>query len=611
MLSPVDEIKSKIDIVDLIQEYLPLKQSGANFKARCPFHEEKTPSFMVNREKQFYHCFGCHESGDIFTFIQKMENIDFLEALKILANKAGVALPDYNPQEASLKTRVLAILEEAGSWFASQLFNAQTAHKALNYLRNGRQLNETTIKEWQLGYALDSWEALSTYLKNKGYKYEEIIQSGLVVVKNSSQTNGYYDRFRDRIMFPILDYQGNVVGFTGRAMKKEETAKYINTPQNLVYNKSEVVFGLFQAKQQIKTEDKVIIVEGNMDVISSHQAGIKNVVAVSGTALTEEQIKRLQRLTNNFIFAFDADEAGLRAAERSIVLAWQAEANVKVIAIPRSLAKDPDELIKKDKLTWQKLIKQATPAMDYFFDFYLPVDIKNDIARKKEATKFLLALILRLANPIEQDEYLRRLAERIDVREAALREAFDKAKARKYFKIKKTANDTKETTVQTNSQSDKYISIAERLLAAALVDNDYFDYINQELDIQFLPESVKPLYSNIVLYYTKEYKKRSAERDLLVYFKETKPDLINTFRRLIIIRDELNKLKQHELIDEIKKLNVVLRKKYIQTQLKTIEKQIKKTEQILKQNGHSEDLEKKLETLLISYSQLSHELKGI
>ncbi|PIR80867.1 DNA primase, partial [Candidatus Kuenenbacteria bacterium CG10_big_fil_rev_8_21_14_0_10_39_14] len=399
------------------------------FKARCPFHEEKTPSFMVNRERQFFHCFGCQESGDVFSFLQKMENIEFPEALKILANKAGVKLPEYNPQMANLKTRVLEMQAVAMAWFHNQLLNSAAGQKALSYLKDKRKLSAATIEEWQLGYALDSWDALSQYLKGKNFTHQEILQSGLVVPKERSQD--YYDRFRDRVMFPIEDYHGNIVGFTGRTLKEDEGAKYINTPQTAVYNKSEVIFGLYKAKAAIKDEDQVVIVEGNMDVIASSGAKIKNVVAVSGTALTVEQIRILKRLTNDFIFAFDADQAGIRAAERSIGLAWSEEAKVKVIAINQSLGKDPDEIIRRDVALWKKLIAAALPAMDYFFEMKFRGYQPEEIESKKQVARDLLNLIIQLASPLEYDYYLKKLAEKLEVREEALREAVKKARQQK------------------------------------------------------------------------------------------------------------------------------------------------------------------------------------
>ncbi len=605
MLSPVDEIKAKIDIVDLIQEYFPLKAGGVNFKACCPFHEEKTPSFMVNREKQFYHCFGCHESGDIFNFIQKIEGVDFPEALKILANKAGVTLPSYDPKMANLKTRVLSVIEEAVEWFHAQLLNSQTGLITLKYFKERRKLTEKTIDEWRLGYALDSWEALSHYLKSKNYSDEEIIQSGLVVPKDGVRR--YYDRFRDRAMFPIEDYQGNVVGFTGRAMKVEESAKYVNTPQSLVYNKSEVIFGLYKAKQFVRQQNSVIIVEGNMDVISSYQAGVKNVVAVSGTALTSEQIKILQRLTNNFIFCFDADEAGLRAAERSIILAWQSEINVKVIAIDNKLGKDPDEIIVKDANLWKDLVKKAKSAMDYFFDYYLENNDISDIENKKEVTKNLLNLIIKLVNPIEQDEYIHKLADRINVREESLREVIVNAKRKK----KDIYNKARDNDIQDFRKSvtvDRKKIMSERILAIAAYDNEYFDYISQHLDIDFLSDDLKGLYTSLNIYYTKGHKAENKETDIYDYLAKDNGNLLDIVRRLIILKDELAQFKNYEIVEEAKRLITELKKNSIKHRMTIIEKQIKQLENNLKVKSNMEQ-RVDLEHLVEEYSQLSHQLK--
>ena len=605
MLSPVDEIKSKIDIVDLIQEYFPLKAGGVNFKACCPFHEEKTPSFMVNREKQFYHCFGCHESGDIFNFIQKIESVDFPEALKILANKAGVTLPSYNPKISNLKTKVLSVIEETTKWFHTQLLNSQAGYVTLKYFKEQRKLTEKTINEWQLGYALDSWEVLGNYLKSKNYNDEEIIQSGVVVPKEGARR--YYDRFRDRAMFPIEDYQGNVVGFTGRAMKAEESAKYVNTPQSLVYNKSEVIFGLYKAKQFIRQQDSVIIVEGNMDVVSSHQADVKNVVAVSGTALTNEQIKILQRLTNNFIFAFDADEAGLRAAERSIILAWQAEVSVKVIAIDYKTGKDPDEIIKSDVNLWKDLIKEAKPAMDYFFDFYLKNYKPNDIENKKEITKELLNLIVKLVNPIEQDEYVHKLADKVSVREEALREVIINVKKNR----KKSNSYNKDIEVKKTQKPvviDKQRVISERILAIATYDSEYFEYISQNLDINFLSSGLRDLYTSLNIYYTKEHKDKNEDIDIFDFIIKNNIDLTEKVRGLIILKDELSQFKDYEIIDEVKRLIVELKKYNTRQQMLVVEKKIKQLEDDLKIKDNIEQ-QNMLNSLVVEYSQLTHRLK--
>ncbi len=603
MLSPVDEIKSKIDIVDLIQEYLPLKPSGANFKALCPFHEEKTPSFMVSREKQFYHCFGCHESGDIFTFIQKMENVDFPEALKILANKAGVRLPEYNPQSASLKTKILEMNELAREWFQGQLFNAQTADKAKSYLIEQRGLDELTIKKWGLGYALDSWDALSNYLKTKGYSDEEIIQSGLVVVKSNGRE--YYDRFRDRIIFPIEDYHGNVVGFTGRAMKAEESAKYVNTPQTLAYNKSEVVFGLYQAKAEIKKQDKVIVVEGNMDVISSHQAGIKNVVAVSGTAFTAEQIKILQRLTNNFVFAFDADEAGQRAAERSVAAAWQAEANAKVLAIDKELGKDPDEIIRHNKQQWLELVKRAKPAMDYFLELYVDRSKLGEVEYKKSVAAKLLSLVIKVANLIERDMYIKKLAEKLDVAEDLLREVVEK-KIQK--KTKPQPVEQAEKEVQTKSHQQKELEMVKWLLAAAFKEEEFFQQLKGKLDELCTDSSLLEVYKMLDIFYNREQFRADEAPEPDVWLIGKLPQQAALIREIEAIRQEMADLTEKDIVKEMERMLAELKRERLKIKLRDLEVGIKSAEQALKE-APDEAKKQYLNGLLEEYVNLSNQLK--
>ncbi len=606
MQSPTDEIKSKIDIVDLIGEYFPLKQAGTNFKALCPFHEEKTPSFTVSREKQFYHCFGCGKSGDIFNFIQDMERVEFPESLKILANKAGVRLPEYNPKRENLKTRLMNINENAKQWFESQMYNTESGKKAYSYLVDERGLKKEIIQSWALGYALDSWDALNKYLLDKGYIEKEIMQSGIVVVKEGGR--GYYDRFRHRVMFPIEDYHGNLVGFTGRALREDDSAKYINSPQSLIYNKSEVIFGLYKAKQAIKQKDFVVIVEGNMDVIASHQAGVENVVAVSGTALTQQQVSLLKRLSNNFVFCFDSDEAGSRAQRRSIEMAWQNEINVKVAVINSELAKDPDELIKKDVAQWQNIIEQAIWAMDYFFDLYLEKYNPNDIASKKEVAKELLNLIIKLKNSIERDSYIKKLSEKIDVSESALREAINKANTPKRFRASDSQEDQRGNQMVKENINKPY-AVSERLFAYMLKDEEYADYIAENLDVGELPINAVELYKALNVYYTKGY--ISQDKSLINYIEEYYPNLKTQAETVEMLSAELANLTQAESVSEIKNLIDYLKQSYIKKQLKQTEDEIRKLEAAM---GNLTEQEKckyqeKLNRLLENFSYYSKQLK--
>jgi len=423
MPTPVEDIKSKLDIVDLVQEYVPLKQSGANFKGLCPFHNEKTPSFMVSRERQFFKCFGCGEGGDIFTFLQKMENLEFPEVLKILAEKAGVKIvrQNYNPAFENLKTKLYNLHETAVQFYQEQL-RLPTGRAALDYLLISRGLTENILKEFQIGLAPNTWDMLSKFLKTQGFSDQEIKQSGLVVEKTGDYNGlNYYDRFRWRIMFPILDHHGNIVGFTARALDKNESAKYINTPQTLIYNKSQVLYGLDKAKSAIREKGYVILVEGNMDVVASYKAGVKNVVASSGTSLTQDQLKNLKRYTENLALCFDADSAGVRAAERGVDLIWTNGMNVKVIILPEKF-KDPDELVKNNPAVWATVSQRLINFMDYLLAVNLAGKNLADIDVKRQITAKILPWLNKLANPIDTDHYLKELSKRLNVSENSLKE---------------------------------------------------------------------------------------------------------------------------------------------------------------------------------------------
>jgi len=507
---------------------------------------------------------------------------------------------------ANLKTRVLEMQAVAMAWFHNQLLNSAAGQKALSYLKDKRKLSAATIEEWQLGYALDSWDALSKYLKGKNFTDQEILQSGLVVPKERSQD--YYDRFRDRVMFPIEDYHGNIVGFTGRTLKEDEGAKYINTPQTVVYNKSEVIFGLYKAKAAIKDEGKVVIVEGNMDVIASSGAKVKNVVAVSGTALTVEQIRILKRLTNDFIFSFDADQAGIRAAERSIGLALSQEVKVKVIAINQSLGKDPDEIIKRDVALWKKLIAEAPWAMDYFFEMKFRGYQKEEIESKKQVARDLLNLIIQLASPLEHDYYLKKLAEKLEVREEALREAVKKAGQQKKSRVAGQAGAQTQQADKNVKSIDRKAAVAERLLAGMMARMDYMEYVGENLVIEYLPMACQEFYKMLAVYYTKEYKQGGKVED---YIKENQPELGDQLNCLMILKEELKQLSDNEFLAEIKRLIFELKKDFIKSKLSEVAKEISNNEDKLKKSeaAGKEELKNKIDKLMQEFSELSGQLK--
>ena len=439
MLSPSEEIKNKLDIVEVISQYLKLQKVGANYKALCPFHKEKTPSFFVSPARQIWHCFGCNLGGDIFTFLMKIENIEFKEALEILAKKAGVKLSYESPQVRSQKQRLIDINKEAVGFFEKNLWQNK---EVIEYLHQ-RGLKDETMKEFHLGWALDDWQALSGFLIKKGFKPEEIVAAGLAISKKepvaissksqkadySIQEKDIYDRFRARIIFPIDNPSQQIVGFTGRVFQGkqplktikdiERIGKYVNSPQTLIFDKSTILYGLSKSKPYLHSQEETLLVEGQMDFLAAWQEGIKNIVATSGTALTPYQLKILKRYNSTLILGFDMDEAGERAAERTIELALAKEFNIKVLRLEQG--KDlADYLLSKEKKEKDKLIKQAEPIMDFYFERAKKVGDQNGIEGKKAIASYFLPKIKKLTNALERSFWLNKLSRFLNISEQVL-----------------------------------------------------------------------------------------------------------------------------------------------------------------------------------------------
>jgi DNA primase len=419
-MDAVSEVKSRLSIEDVISEYVQLKRTGRNFKGISPWTNEKTPSFIVSPEKQIWHDFSSGKGGDMFTFVQEMEGLDFRGTLELLARKAGVDLDQFKSSKpgvsTELKNRALEVLELAAKFYQKQL----TVNKpALDYLTKQRGFSRQTIITWRLGYAPNTGFALTNFLTKQGFTTDEMKRAGVIFQRARHSS----DMFRGRIMIPLADSHGQIVGFTARLLADEPDApKYINTPQTVTYDKSRQVFGLHLAKEAIRKEGFVVVAEGNLDVISSYQAGVTNVVASAGTAMTEQHIKELKRFTGDIRLSFDADRAGIAATERVIPMAQKAEVALRIITIKD--AKDPDELIRKDVHFWNQAIEQAQYAPDWLIDRYHDeVDIKT-AAGKKAFTDALLGTIRRLRDPIEQEHYLKKIAELTDTSFEAVKSKF-------------------------------------------------------------------------------------------------------------------------------------------------------------------------------------------
>ena len=526
-MSDIQKIKDSLQVQDIVGEYVELKSAGANQKGLCPFHHEKTPSFMVSPQKQIWHCFGCHKGGDIFTFLQEIEGIEFFEALKILAKKANIPLDlkKADPHIASLKERLVILHEYSADFFALTLKNSNSAKYARDYIEK-RGLTKNDIKKFQLGYAAESWDSLYTFLKKKSFSKNEIKESGLVVQKADGQ---YYDRFRDRLMFPLADQNGTVIGFSGRTLKKETgAAKYINSPQTLLYNKSAFLYGLDKAKQKIKQLEYAIIVEGYMDVIASSGAGITNTVAASGTALTIDQIKLLKRYANNVILAFDFDTAGLNASLRGIDLAWQERFSVKIAKLEQG--KDPDDVIREDPKKWKHAIAHSVHVIDHYLNILTEKYNPKSADGKKKIAKELIPILARIGDKIEQTHYLQKLSSIINVEENILRQELPAHQSRLiaqddsrlYSPSVKTAKNSARLLNRVAAILIKYpacikhIKDIEPLFSdGSLVKNlyisliKYYDDVRDEFSIdsfrKTLDDSAKKVLDNLELFADKEY----------------------------------------------------------------------------------------------------------
>ena len=416
-MNDVEQVKERLDIAEVISGYLPLKQAGRNLKASCPFHQEKTASFIVSPEKGIWHCFGCDEGGDVISFVMKYEGLEFRPALELLARKAGIELTPQGPhdnQAASRRQRLLRAVAWAVKYYQASLVRNQPA---LTYATKVRGLTKPTIQDFQIGYAPDDWNALSQFLAKKGFTALELKQAGLAGHKAGRSTP--YDLYRGRLMFTICDGRGAPVGFTGRVLSDDVQPKYLNTPQTELYDKSRIIFGLHLAREAIRSADEVVLVEGNMDVVASHQAGVKQVVAASGTAITIPQLKTLGRLTKNIKVCFDADAAGLRATERIIELSQNLGLVLSMVRLPQG--KDPDELINRDVVAWRQAIAQASYVVDYLFEELEGHYNLATATGKRQYSDRLVASLRRLGDPVEQDHYVKRLASKLGIGDEAVR----------------------------------------------------------------------------------------------------------------------------------------------------------------------------------------------
>ena len=566
----LEKIKEENDIVDVISESVRLKKTGRSFSGLCPFHNEKSPSFSVSQEKQIYKCFGCGESGNIITFVMKNKNVNFIDAVKYLADRANILLEDearVNPT-AKKKELLYKVNVEAGRFFYSNLISDKTA---MNYFLN-RGIRQETIKRFGLGYSKDSWNSLLFHLRKKGFSEEILLQAGLVLT--SQKTGNKYDRFRNRVMFPVFDYRGKVIGFGGRVLD-DSKPKYLNSPETLVFQKGTNLYGLnFAIKSNLK-ERYFIIVEGYMDLITLHQYGITNVVASLGTALTVNQARLLKRYADKVIISYDADVAGQTATVRGLEILKDAGFDVRVLSIPQG--KDPDEYIRSNgKDSFIKLINEAEGLVEYRINKAGEnINFKdvNDLAKYGKRVTEILAKV----NPVEKDIYIKRISENTGIREQALYDLLAKEMTKNIqnqgFMNNKEENGTK-------LYKDPTFVKAERALLKLCLNEDYFDYIVSLIsqDELILPEH-KEIFSII-----KDAKKGNINN--IETYLESKCKDVKTIEEIVKINEQQvftgkdNKKLIQDLIKQIESYKLNQRLRELKQKQKLLESQGKIEESI-------------------------------
>lgn len=578
--SPIDEIKERLDIVEVIGSYIKLQKAGANYRALCPFHSEKNPSFFVSPARQIWHCFGgCSLGGDIFRFVMKIEGVEFGDALRILAQKAGVELKRQTPEYKEWQTernRLYEICDLATKFFEKQIEESKTGKEAEKYLLD-RGIKEESIKKWRIGYAPDVWQGLADFLTSRGYGQEEIKKAGLGL---SSERGSFYDRFRGRIIFPIFDLNSQVIGFGGRVFKEKdnkEIAKYVNTPNTLLYDKSRVLYGLDKAKGEIRKRDSCILVEGYTDVIMVSQAGNANVAATSGTALTPYQLKILKRYSENLLTAFDMDIAGDTATKRGVDLAQDRGFNIKVITMPQ--ASDPADIISKSPKDWEKLVGEAKSILDFYFKTTFALTDPKTPEGKREISKILLPVIKRIPNKIEQAFWIQELAKKLEVKEESVEEELKKTKdLPPVYSGSEEGSEGKENLLELKQKTRKEL-LEEQILTFILKSPENLDLI-AEKEISFF----SPQISQILTYFKKsqDFPALSSSlgdpRQIKALQKNLPLELIDLINYLSL-KSEVEEVDLPDLKEEFKNCLKEIRILEIKNKLGQFSRNIKKAEE--------------------------------
>lgn len=566
MSDSVNEIKQRLSIETLVSEYVVLKKFGKSLKGLCPFHAEKTPSFMVSPDKGIAYCFGCHKGGDLFKFFMEVENVDFSEALKLLAEKTGVTLEKISNKtfiKKDDKEVLFEVNELAAKIYEDQLWNSAKGKEALLYLKN-RGLTEDTIKRFRIGYAPDSYEFTHELLLKRGFNHAQVLQAGLGVAKETSM-NKIYDRFRNRVMFPVIDGLGRVAGYGGRALQQDQQPKYLNSPETPIYQKSQLLYGFYNAKADIKSKKSVIVVEGYMDFLMAFQDGVKNIVAVNGTALTKRHLSLLKSYIDEMVFCFDMDNAGKEAAKRSFELTEDFEFSVKVLELPSG--KDIADFVLANPGKLVELSSKTKLFTDFIYeDLFRGVD-KTGLTGKKKILNDFAAFFLRLKSSVEKDIYVRKLAADLEVPEVQIYDELNVLRLSKNHPAKQIAEENKL----------KVVYSPEELLLGLLVQFPKYVYDTKiDLSQAIFSERLKTVYKHFLSNYNAEEISQElsllnlsglddqlkSQANLLAMYVEEKYGLLT---------EEQVVKEMFDLIKKVKVQNTNLVRQRLQKQLKEAE----------------------------------------
>lgn len=559
-MSPVDQIKEKLDIVEFIGRYVQLKKSGRNFKANCPFHKENSPSFVVSPDRQIWHCFGtCGTGGDVVTFFMKWENVTFQEALRELAPMVGVQLDTatFDDKEYTEKEKIFSINNLAARYFAHILQNLPVGKKAKQYLLD-RGLNEKIIVTFQIGYAPDSWDSLLKFFANKKVSEKDLFDAGLVV--QASSGNRYYDRFRNRIIFPIKDVKGNVVGFSGRVLQTDEKgAKYVNTPETIVYHKRESLYGIQLTKDAMRKHENIYIVEGEFDMITPFQHGVENIVAIKGSALTAEQLSILKRYTNKITLALDTDEAGIEAMKRGIKEAEKQDFDIHIVQFTKG--KDPDEAARADIITFRKDLKNAIPIYDFLLNHFSQKYGIQSPFEKKRIVEEMAPYVGHIQNPIVLSYYVKKLAHLLEVDEQSIEKMIR-------YQKNKERNSFRSQTKQKSQTSVSEIELKQRFILSYLLQRESTDMTGKKIVSQLEEDDFPyPAYQSI-LKELQQYLSAAQEFVFTTFIKQLPAQLQPVTDELFLQElsvEELDSKQLAKIIYELKCLSY----KYYMTKFST------------------------------------------